>query len=101
MIVISGQAALSFVQYQEKTKIRQHGIQGINIKPLVENVTKYFITIDDVHKVKYYLEKAYHLCTTERPGPVWIDVPLDMQRAEIDDVDQEVYNIEVKENFNN
>lgn len=84
MIVISGQAALSFVQYQEETKIRQHGVQGINIKPLVENVVKYFITIDDPRKIKYYLEKAYHEATTGRPGPVWIDVPLDIQNTQVD-----------------
>lgn len=83
MIVISGQAALSFVQYQEQTKIRQYGVQGINIKPLVENVTKYFITIDNVLKIDYYLEKAYDMSTTGRPGPVWIDVPLDIQKAEV------------------
>lgn len=85
MIVISGQAALSFVKYQEETKIRQYGVQGINIKPLVENVTKYFITIDNPQKVKYYIEKAYYYATTGRPGPVWIDVPLDIQRAKIDE----------------
>lgn len=84
MIVISGQAALSFVQYQEETRIRQHGIQGINIKPLVESITKYFITIDDPQKILYYLEKAYTEATTGRPGPVWIDVPLDIQRATVD-----------------
>ncbi len=84
MIVISGQAALSFVQYQEQTKIRQHGVQGINIKPLVENVVKYFITIDDPQKTEYYLEKAYCEATTGRPGPVWIDVPLDIQNTQID-----------------
>lgn len=84
MIVISGQAALSFVQYQEETKIRQYGVQGINIKPLVENVTKYFITIDDSQKVEYYLEKAYHMATTGRPGPVWVDVPLDIQNTQVD-----------------
>lgn len=83
VIVISGQANLSFVQYQEKTNIRQFGVQGINIRPLVQNVVKYFITIDDVTKVQYYLEKAYQAATTGRPGPVWIDVPLDIQRAEI------------------
>lgn len=86
MIVISGQAALSFVQYQEKTGIRQYGVQGINIKPLVQNVTKYFITVDDPVKIKYYLEKAYHLATTGRPGPVWIDVPLDVQKAKVPDM---------------
>ena len=85
MIVVSGQAALSFVKYQEETKIRQYGIQGINIKPIVENITKYFITIDNPQKVKYYIEKAYYYATTGRPGPVWIDVPLDIQKAEVDE----------------
>lgn len=85
MIIISGQAALSFVQYQEKTGIRQYGVQGINIKPLVQNVTKYFITVDDPLKIKYYLEKAYYFATTGRPGPVWIDVPLDMQKSNVPD----------------
>lgn len=83
MIVISGQAALSFVQYQEKTKIRQFGVQGINIKPLVESVVKYFITIDDPQKVEYYLEEAYHAATTGRSGPVWLDVPLDIQSKQV------------------
>lgn len=85
MIVISGQAALAFVKYQDSTKIRQHGVQGINIRPLVESITKYFITIDDPQKIKHYLEKAYHLATTARPGPVWIDVPLDIQKMEVDE----------------
>lgn len=83
MIVISGQAALKAVQYQEETKIRQFGVQGINIKPLVENVTKYFITIDDPKKALYYTQKAFYLATTGRPGPVWLDVPLDIQGKEV------------------
>lgn len=85
MIIISGQAALSFVQYQDRTKIRQFGIQGINIRPLVENVTKFFVTVDDPQKIAYYLEKAYSLATSGRPGPVWIDVPLDIQKMEVDE----------------
>ena len=83
MIVISGQANLSFVQYEEKTRIRQYGIQGINIRSMVEGLVKYFKTIDDLSKVDYYLEEAWEAATTGRPGPVWIDVPLDIQRAEI------------------
>jgi len=82
MIVISGQANLAFVQYEEKTRIRQYGIQGINIRSMVEGFVKYFKTIDDVTKVNYYLEEAWEAATTGRPGPVWIDVPLDIQRAE-------------------
>jgi acetolactate synthase-1/2/3 large subunit len=83
MMVISGQSALYSVQYQEQSKIRQFGIQGIYIKPLVEAVLKYFITVDDPSKILYYLQKAYHLATTGRPGPVWIDVPLDVQKMEV------------------
>ncbi len=83
MIVISGQANLSFVQYEEKTHIRQFGIQGINIRSMVEGLVKYFKTIDDVTKVDYYLEEAWEAATSGRPGPVWIDVPLDIQRSEV------------------
>jgi acetolactate synthase I/II/III large subunit len=98
LIVISGQAALSFVQYQDKTKIRQYGIQGINIRPLVENVTKYFITIDSPKKIKYYLEQAYIEATTGRCGPVWIDVPLDIQNAMVDESDLESYTVQESKN---
>ncbi len=83
MIVISGQSNLVNVQYQEQTGIRQFGVQGINIKLLVGKITKYFITIDDPAKVRTYLETAYFLATSGRPGPVWLDVPLDVQRAEV------------------
>lgn len=83
MIVISGQSSYSCVRYQEDTRIRQFGVQGIYIKPIVQSIVKYFITIDDPQKIKYYLEKAYHEATSGRPGPIWIDVPLDIQRAEV------------------
>ena len=83
MMIISGQSALNYVQYQERTKIRQHGIQGINIKPMVEGFTKYFVTVDDPAKILYYMQKACYLATNGRPGPVWIDVPLDIQKMEV------------------
>jgi acetolactate synthase I/II/III large subunit len=83
IIVVSGQSALSYVEYQQAHPIRQFGIQGINIKPLVEKVTKYFVTVNDPAKILYYLGKAYHEATTGRPGPVWLDVPLDVQKLEV------------------
>lgn len=83
MMIISGQAPLSYVQYQQKTKIRQYGIQGINIQPIMEKVVKFFITVDDPSLIKYYMEKAYYLATSGRVGPVWIDVPLDIQNATV------------------
>ncbi len=83
MMVISGQSALSCVNYQAKSGIRQYGIQGIHIQPFVEKATKFFVTVDDPAKIQYYMEKAYYLATNGRPGPVWIDVPLDVQRMEV------------------
>lgn len=81
MIIISGQANLSFVKYEEKTRIRQFGIQGINIRSMVESVVKYFKTIDDLTRLTIFLEEAWSEATSGRPGPVWIDVPLDIQRS--------------------
>jgi acetolactate synthase I/II/III large subunit len=83
MMVISGQSGLSYVQYQQEHPIRQFGIQGINIKPLVGKVTKYFVTVDDPAKILYYMGKAYYLAMNGRPGPVWVDVPLDVQKMEV------------------
>ncbi|MBN2831059.1 MAG: thiamine pyrophosphate-binding protein [Candidatus Omnitrophica bacterium] len=83
MMIISGQSSLSCVQYQQEHSIRQFGIQGINIKPLVEKVTKYFVTVDDPARILYYMGKAYYLALNGRPGPVWLDIPLDIQKMEV------------------
>lgn len=83
MFVISGQSALSCVRYQQKTSIRQYGIQGIYIQPFVEKATKFFVTVEDPAKILFYMQKAYHLALSGRPGPVWIDVPLDIQGMEV------------------
>ncbi len=85
MMVISGQSSYACVKYQADSKIRQYGIQGINIRPFVESGTKFFVTVDDPSKIQYYMEKAYYFATTGRPGPVWIDIPLDIQRMEVPD----------------
>lgn len=83
MMTISGQTMLSYVQYQQNHPIRQYGIQGINIRPFVEKATKFFVTVDDPSKILYYMQKAYYLALNGRPGPVWIDVPLDVQKMEV------------------
>jgi acetolactate synthase-1/2/3 large subunit len=102
MIVVSGQANFSFVKYQEETRIRQYGVQGINIKPLVESVVKYFITIDEIKKLDHYLNTALINATSGRPGPVWIDVPLDIQRQEVDvALVDPFYDGAIKRNINN
>jgi acetolactate synthase-1/2/3 large subunit len=61
------------------TGLRQFGIQEGNIIDVVRPITKYAVTITDPDTIRYHVEKACHLATTGRPGPVWIDVPLDVQ----------------------
>ena len=64
--------------------IRQLGVQEIDIVALVGPITKYAVTIMDPRSIRYHLEKAVHLARSGRPGPVWIDIPLDVQAAQIE-----------------
>ena len=65
------------------TGCRQVGDQEINIIELIKSITKYAITITDPKTVRYHLEKAIWLAKEGRQGPVWIDIPLDIQATDI------------------
>lgn len=86
-LVLSGQAFLS--QTIGKTGLRQLGVQEINIIDLVRPITKYAVMVDDPKKIRYHLEKAVHLATTGRPGPVWLDLPANIQNAKVDSANLE------------
>lgn len=79
---ISGQVKRELIA--DYTRLRQIGEQEINIIDMVRPVTKYAVTVTDPGRIRYELEQAFHLATTGRPGPVWINIPLDVQGAEID-----------------
>src|SRR3989344_1076768 len=59
MMVISGQSSSFNVSYMRSSKIRQLGLQGIDIEPVVGSITKYFKSVDDPSKILYYLQEAY------------------------------------------
>lgn len=82
LIVISGQVPTS--QLSKHTGCRQIGQQEYNIVDTVKYMTKYSVLISDPRNILYELEKAYHLTTSGRPGPVWIDIPLDIQSASVE-----------------
>ena len=65
--------------------MRQLGVQEVDIVSIVAPITKYAVTITDPATIRYHLEKAVHLASTGRPGPVWLDIPLDVQASPIDD----------------
>jgi len=85
MIVISGQVTSDTLS--AGTELRQFGIQECNNTKYAKDYTKYAITITDPKTIRYHLEKAYYLATTGRSGPVWLDIPLDIQ-GQIIDVDK-------------
>ena len=64
--------------------VRQRGSQEVDIASIVKPITKYALTIDDPQSIRYHLEKAIHLARAGRPGPVWIDIPIDVQAAPIE-----------------
>jgi acetolactate synthase I/II/III large subunit len=66
--------------------VRQRGIQEIDIVSVVRPLTKYATTILDPSSIRYHLEKAVHLARSGRPGPVWIDIPIDVQASPIDEM---------------
>lgn len=80
-IFISGQARSDQVSYQ--TGLRQIGNQELDIISVVSSMTKYAVLIQDPNTIKYHLQKACFLATSGRPGPVWIDIPLNFQWEEV------------------
>ena len=82
VLFISGQVKRS--DRMGDSGVRQMGSQEVEIVPIVKSVTKYAETVMDPQKIRYMLEKAYYLAMHGRRGPVWLDIPLDVQAAEID-----------------
>lgn len=71
--------------------LRQLGDQEINIVDIMRPVTKYAVMIREPLKIRYHLEKAIYLATHGRPGPVWLDIPLDIQATMVEEANLFVY----------
>jgi len=88
MFVVSGQVrydttARYALQYTG-TPLRAMGDQEYDIVRSVEPMTKYAVMVEDKNDIRYVLEKAWHLAVTGRPGPVWVDIPVNYQGAYIE-----------------
>ena len=85
MIVISGQVRTeTLVACSEDPELRQLGDQEVDIVRVVSPITKYAVMVTDSQRIRYHLERALHLARAGRPGPVWIDVPMNIQGAMVD-----------------
>ena len=80
-LIISGQVKRT--DMKRDLGVRQLGPQELDIVSIVRSITKYAVTVTNPLTIRYHLEKAIYLAKKERKGPVWIDIPLDVQAAQI------------------
>ncbi|HEX4148704.1 MAG TPA: thiamine pyrophosphate-binding protein, partial [Pirellulales bacterium] len=84
MIVISGQVRYETVVASTGLPLRQLGDQEAGIVKMVESIAKYAVMVTDPKTIRYHLEKALYLAQSGRPGPVWLDIPMNVQGALIE-----------------
>lgn len=85
VLFLTGQCKLKeTVRGRKIPGLRQCGFLEVDIVPIVESVTKYAAFVDNPADIRFHLEKAIHLAKNGRPGPVLLDIPLDIQAAKID-----------------
>ena len=85
MIVVSGQVKRETMMSSYALPLRQLGDQEVDIIAMARPVTKYAVCVTDPATIRYHLERALHEATSGRPGPVWIDIPVDVQAAMVDE----------------
>lgn len=85
MLVLSGQVKReTTIAACPDLNLRQLGDQEFNVIDSVKNMTKYAVMVTNANEIAYHLEKALYLATTGRGGPAWLDIPLDIQGAQIE-----------------
>lgn len=85
VLYITGQ--VNSYEYKYDKPIRQQGFQETDIVSIVKPITKYAAFVDDAKKIRYELEKAIHIATTGRKGPVLLDIAMNVQRTDINPED--------------
>jgi acetolactate synthase-1/2/3 large subunit len=86
MIVISGQVPTRHMLKNSGGAERQFGVQEVESAPLVGSIVKHFVSISNSSEVANALNKSWEMAVSGRPGPVWIEIPLDIQSQNIDSV---------------
>lgn len=85
MFVLSGQANSKILDYQMNTGIRQKGTQSLTLDAMISPITKYFTAVMTPESIRYHMEKAYYMAMEGRRGPVWLDIPVDIQNRQVPD----------------
>ncbi|MGB8212226.1 MAG: thiamine pyrophosphate-binding protein [Anaerolineales bacterium] len=93
MLVISGQVKReTYLRSYDLPDLRQLGDQEADIVSMVRGITKYAVTVTDPLEIRYQLEKAWYLVSAGRPGPCWLDIPIDVQSSQVDEATLKGFN---------
>ena len=85
MLILSGQVKReTCMATYGLTDLRQLGDQEVDIIRMVKGITKYSVLVSEPESVAYHLERAWYLAQNGRPGPCWLDIPVDVQSAQIE-----------------
>jgi len=93
-LYLSGQVRYDTTVASTGLPLRQLGDQEINIVDIVRPITKYAVMVTEPESIRFHLEKALHFATSGRPGPVWLDIPLNVQAAVINEEILDGYSVE-------
>lgn len=96
-IFISGQ--VNTFEYKYDKPIRQQGFQEMEVVNVVKPITKYTVLLDKAEDIRYELEKAVYIATTGRKGPVVIDLPMNISRAEINPEEMRSFSPDVEPEY--
>jgi acetolactate synthase-1/2/3 large subunit len=92
MLVLSGQVKRQTCMATTGAHgLRQLGDQEVDIIAMAKGITKYAVLVDDPTSIRYHLERAWHLAQSSRPGPCWLDIPIDVQSAMLDEATLRAY----------
>ena len=85
MLILSGQVKReTCMATYGLSDLRQLGDQEVDIVRMVRGITKYAVLVNEPETIAYHLERAWYLSQNGRPGPCWLDIPVDVQSATID-----------------
>lgn len=90
-IFISGQCKRKETVRNSGLQLRQFGVQEVDIVAVAQPMTKYAVMVNEPEKIAWHLDRAVYLARSGRPGPVWLDIPMDVQGAIIDETKLERY----------
>ncbi len=92
MLILSGQTKReTCMRTYGITNLRQLGDQEVDIIRMVQGITKYAVWVNEPETIAYHLERAWYLAQAGRPGPCWLDIPVDVQAVQIDETKMRHY----------